>query len=132
MAFEDEYKFSFVTTVARVNEYTASSDVFQALLLEVKELSKKKPDAVMSPSKVKIINKVLENLLEVLSHQPESKYLERLDDDDLPQVSDAVLMMVQFRSALDKFKNRHFRKVDRSVKWVTEELIEELRAGFEG
>lgn len=100
MKFEDEYHFPNITTHEKAEEYEASHDVFAALLREVKELSKKKPDASMSAGKVKIVNRVLQNLLAVLEGQPDAKYLEALDDDDLPQVSDAVLVMVQFKSAL--------------------------------
>ncbi len=132
MSFEDEYYFPFATTEEKVNEYEASHDVFASLLREVKELSKKKPDASMSAGKVKIVNRVLQNLLMVLEGQPDAKYLEVLDDDDLPQVSDAVLVMVQFESALDSFKSRHHRHVSGyGHQWVTENLIAQLRADYE-
>lgn len=132
MAFEDDYYFPNITTDAKVSEYEASHDVFSSLLDEVKELSKKKPDASMSAGKVKIVNRVLENLLIVLEGQPDAKYLEALDDDDLPQVSDAVLVMVQFKSALASFKERHYRHVSRmGYQWITEELIDQLKAEYE-
>ena len=131
MAFEDDYYFPNITTDAKVAEYEASHDVFSSLLDEVKELSKKKPDASMSAGKVKIVNRVLENLLVVLEGQPDAKYLEALDDDDLPQVSDAVLVMVQFKSALASFKERHYRGVSRmGYQWITEELIDQLKADY--
>lgn len=132
MSFEDDYYFPFVTTEEKVDEYEASHDVFASLLREVKELSKKKPDASMSAGKVKIVNRVLQNLLVVLEGQPDAKYLEVLDDDDLPQVSDAVLVMVQFKSALDSFKGRHYRRASGyDHQWVTENLIAQLRADYE-
>lgn len=131
MAFEDEYSFHHITTNAKASEYMASSDVFEVLLREVKELSKKKPDATLSKAKVTIINRVLENLLIVLEGQPESKYLEALDDDDLPQVSDAVLIMVQFKAALETFYGRYVKYVDGDKRWITQELIEELRADYQ-
>ena len=132
MAFEDDYHFPHVTTRAQVQEYEASNDVFEALLGEVKELSKKKPDATMNAGKVKIVNRVLENLLTVLDGQPDAKYLEALDDDDLPQVSDAVLVMVQFKSALDSFKSRHHKHFSGyGYNWITPELIAQMKADYE-
>lgn len=132
MAFEDEYSFQSITTDAKVEEYEASRDVFNSLLDEVKELSKKKPDATMNAGKVRIVNRVLSNLLTVLEGQPDAKYLEILDDDDLPQVSDAVLVMVQFKSALDSFRNRHYIRVHGyEYQWVTAEFIEHLKAEFD-
>lgn len=131
MAFEDEYDFQHITSEAIVAEYKATVSVFGALLTEVKELSKKKPDATMSNAKVKIINRVLNNLLTVLAGQPEAKYLETLDNDELPQVSDAVLIMVQFKSALDSFLSRHFQGEIRNKKWITHEHVEKLRQEYE-
>lgn len=128
MAFEDEYRFPHITTEDRVSEYKASHEVFASLLDEVKELSKKKPEASMSAGKVKIVNRVLENLLVVLDGQPDAKYLEALDDDDLPQVSDAVLIMVQFKAALASFKERYYRHVSGyGQQWITPELIKYLK-----
>ncbi len=132
MAFEDDYHFPNVTTREKVAEYEASHDVFGSLLDEVKELSKKKPDATMNASKVKIVNRVLQNLLMVLEGQPDAKYLEALDDDDLPQVSDAVLVMVQFKSALESFKGKHYKHISKyGYQWVTPELIALLKAKYE-
>lgn len=133
MNVEEYYNISDITTSEKTEEYDASADVFEALLREVKELSKKKPDATMSKAKVKIVNRVLNNLLTVLEGQPDAKYLERLDDDDLPQVSDAVLIMVQFESALSAFRDQYFRNL-RSYghRWVTAELVDLLREEYEG
>lgn len=129
MEIEDDYYFPHVTTAERVAEYEASYEVFRSLLLEMKELSKKKPDATMNASKVKIVNRVLQNLLMVLEGQPDAKYLEILDGEDLPQVSDAVLVMVQFKSALTSFKERHYTRASHyGHQWITEEFIEEMRA----
>jgi|GEM_PF-607845 len=132
MNFEEYYNIRDVTTSDKTEEYDASTDVFKSLLHEVKELSKKKPDATMSTAKVKIVNRVLGNLLLVLEGQPDSKYLESLDDDDLPQVSDAVLIMVQFESALAAFRKQYFRNVrGNGHQWVTADLVDFLREKYE-
>jgi hypothetical protein len=90
MKFEDYYGIRDITDECKAQEYDASTDVFKSLLHEVKELSKKKPDATMSKAKVKIVNRVLGNLLIVLEGQPDAKYLESLDDDDLRPNDDLV------------------------------------------
>lgn len=121
--------FKHITTEAAVATYTSAIGVFTALLHEVRELSKKKPDATMSPSKVKLINTVLDDLLTVLKADPEGKYLQRLEDDDLPQVSDALLMMAQFSAALDSFRRKYFQTVkigySREHHWITAEKLTE-------
>lgn len=121
--------FEHVTTADVVKTYDSATGVFSALLREVRELSKKKPDATLSASKVKLINAVLNDLLTFLDSEPEGKYLHALEDDALPQVSDALMMMVQFDAALDAFKERYFQYVGGGGYshgkhyWITEEQL---------
>lgn len=119
-----------ITTAAAVAEYKSASGVFNALLKEIRELSKKKPDATLSKGKVRLINAVLIDLLSFLSSEPEGKYLQSLEDDSLPQSSDALLMMVQFEAALKAFKGRYYRRVGSGFggdfHWITAELLNEL------
>ena len=105
MMHDDDPRPEYVTTEAIVRSYKASAPIFSGLLSEIRELSKKKPEATMSSGKVKIINRVLADLLLFLKDQPEGKYLEELDDKALPQVSDALLVMVQFKTALSSFNS---------------------------
>lgn len=120
-------EYEYVTKASIVKEYRSSGVVFEGLLKEVRELSRKKPDATMSAGKVKIVNRVLDDLVGFLRDEPEGKYLERLDDAALPQVSDAVLVMVQFETALDAFKGRYMQRVGGQLQWVTEEVIAERK-----
>jgi hypothetical protein len=114
-----------VTTEAAVDTYTSASPIFQGLLNEVRELSRKKPDATMSAAKVKLINRVLTDLLGFLKPEPEGKYLEELDSETLPQVSDALLVMVQFDTALEKFRSRYqtYDRMTHVHSWVTQESL---------
>ncbi|MGA7779949.1 MAG: hypothetical protein WCA85_19850 [Paraburkholderia sp.] len=107
-----------VTTQEFVNKYEATSPIFSGILSEIRELSKKKPEATMSANKVRIVNRVLEDLLVFLKDEPAGKYLELLDDGELPQMSDAVLAMVQFESALNAFEGR-YRPIEVGY-WITE------------
>lgn len=121
--------FEHVTIEAAVETYETATGIFEALLREVRELSKKKPDATLSASKVRIVNNVLNDLLAILKEEPEGKYLEPLADESLPQVSDALMMMAQFNAALDAFKDRYFQRVERRFGksgryWVTQEQVE--------
>ena len=111
-----------VTTSAKVETFNASSGVFGGLMREIRELSKKKPDATLSKNKVRILNRVLTDIESVLQDEPEAKYLESLDDDELPQNSDAVLVMVQHEKALAAFQKRYFVRVPGGGnRWATEE-----------
>ena len=119
----DDMEFEHVTTDAAVETYKSSKPIFEGILREVRELSKKKPDATMSASKVKLVNRVLTDLLTILKNEPTGKYLDALDDGTLPQMSDAVLTMVQFETALASFRSRYYQRVRGKDYWITSELL---------
>ncbi len=125
---DEDDEFEDVTTDAAVATYQASTPIFEGLIREIRELSKKKPDATMSTGKVKIVNRVLSDLLEILKPEPAGKYLDALDDESLPQVSDAVLTMVQFESALHSFESRYHRYIEHERHWITKEFVAEWNA----
>ena len=124
----DEYEFDDVTTDAAVEVYEASTPIFKGLLKEIRELSRKKPDATMNAGKVKIVNRVLDDLLGILKVEPTGKYLELLSDESLPQVSDAVLTMVQFESALEAFESKYRKYIDHEQHWITQETLDAWNA----
>lgn len=120
-------KFEYVTTQEKVSTYLGSYEVFSGLIKEMRELSKKKSEATLSKGKVKVLNRVLEDLKSFLNDEPEGKYLDLLDDDELPQNSDAVLTMVQYEGALVAFKGRYYRAYHSTLGhdvWITEEIAE--------
>ena len=121
-------EFEHVTTDDVVEIYVASCDVFKGLLSEMRELSKKKPEMILNKSKVKILNRILTDIQGILKKEPEGKYLDLLDDDDLPQNSDAILVMVQYERALKAFENRYYiySRIFKEEIWVTEEKLKEL------
>jgi len=111
-----------VTTDEKVAAYKSCEEIFSGLIKEMREFSKKKPEATLNKGKVNIINRALEDVRGFLQDEPEIKYLDLLDDEDLPQNSDAVLIMVQYESALAAFKTRYFRSYHRDLGhnvWLT-------------
>jgi len=127
----DDTEFEYITTDAAVEIFTSSAPIFEGLLKEVRELSKKKPEATMSAGKVKLINRVLTDLLTILKDEPAGKYLDALDDDALPQMSDAVLTMVQFETALASFRARYRKYIYNEHYWITSELLAAWKADDE-
>lgn len=118
------------TTDEKVEAYEASIEVFGGLLSEMRELSKKKPDASMSAMKVRLVNRVLEPLRDALNNEPEGKFLDLLDDEALPQVSDAVLVMVQFERAARSYRARYHNgrlASDSGSGWITVERQTQVR-----
>lgn len=114
------------TTEAKTSAFDAGQPAFSRLLHEMRELSKKKADATLSEFKVGQLNRVLNDMLDVLKDEPEAKYLDTLPSESLPQNSDAVLVMCQFEGALDAFRRRYFRSPDTyaSKIWMTEEYLQ--------
>ncbi|MGJ0396550.1 MAG: hypothetical protein ACR65U_10025 [Methylocystis sp.] len=98
----------YYTTKEKGAAYDAVIGVFTELFKELKELGKKKPDATLSASKVKIINRLLVDVIALIEGEPEHKYLDTLDDASLPQYSDAILILSQHEGALKAFRDRHY------------------------
>ncbi|HEV3332336.1 MAG TPA: hypothetical protein VG096_15205 [Bryobacteraceae bacterium] len=105
-------------TREQVSIYETTKPLLEAMREELKELSKKKPDATLSKSKVTIINRLLADLTELLKEESNSKYLDMLNDDDLPQYSDVVLILSQFDAAMDSFKATHTEWDTGTQRWL--------------
>lgn len=119
--------FADITSEAAVAAYRTTQVVFAGLLSEMRELSKKKAEATLSKGKVKILNRVLDDIIMLLKDEPEAKYLDKLDDDELPQNSDAVLVMVQYERALAAFEKRYYKYVlGHGYVWITAEFVEQI------
>lgn len=97
-----------VTTSAKAEGYEGVISPFEHLVVEVKALGMKKPSETLSASKVKFINRILIDIQTVTEGEPEAKYLDLLDDEALPQYSDAILILSQYQGALKTFRERYY------------------------
>ncbi len=104
-------------TNAQVEKYEMLSSLLDSMLTEMREFSKKKQDEVLNKLKVKMINKVLEQIKDILTDEPTIEFLDLLDDETLPTNGDAVLIIAQYKSALDQFKAKYHS----SGRWFTKE-----------
>ncbi|MFC3746572.1 hypothetical protein [Paenibacillus sp. GCM10012306] len=106
-------------------EFVAKFEMFAPMLdsalLEMREFSKKKQDGVLNPLKVKVINRLLVDIKELLSSDISTTYLDLLDDELLPQNSDAVLILGQFKAAMEQFKTKNFGYHNGTYRWRTAE-----------
>lgn len=112
-----------LTTEAQVEQYNLLSPMLNAISGEIKELSKKKQDEVLNKLKVGMINKILEQIKQLLSGEPTTQFLELLDDEFLPTNSDAVLVLAKFQAAMAHFNKKYYRH-DKSIyssRWFTTE-----------
>jgi hypothetical protein len=99
-------------TKADIELFSLLYPMLIADLGEMRELSKKKQDGIVNKLKVTVINKKLEKIKAFLERRPTHEFLELLDDESLPTNSDAVFTMIQFKSALEHFRNSHFTMED--------------------
>ena len=75
---------------------------------EMTELSKKKQDGIVNALKIKMLNRLLGELSKVIEKDPSHAFVDMLDEETLPQNSDAVLVLSQWRAALKQYKDRHY------------------------
>lgn len=96
------------TTLAKAESFEVTRPLLQSMYDEFKELSKKKPEAALSKGKVKIVNRLLERVRDVLAGEASMDFLDMLDEDDIPQNSDVVLMLSQYVAAMGAFKEKYY------------------------
>lgn len=92
----------------RTDKFEMVQPMLEAAHKEMGELSKKKQDGVLNPLKVRYINRLLLKAQEALAEDPSREFVELLDEDPLPQNSDAVFVLGQWLAAMTQFRGRHF------------------------
>jgi hypothetical protein len=97
-------------TEEQVRKFEFLSPMLNSALSEMREFAKKKQDGIVSETKIKILNRLLTDIRTVLEQEASLAYLDLLSSDSLPQNSDAVIMLGQYRAALDSFRKRHHRR----------------------
>ncbi|ASK88254.1 hypothetical protein [Sphingorhabdus sp. SMR4y] len=110
-------KMQSSTTKEKAEAYDGVASAFLHMHKELKALGMKKPADTLSESKVKFINRILEDIKSFTHDEPESKYLDLLDDEVLPQYSDAILVMSQYEGVLSAFHNRYHGWDGKEHRW---------------
>ncbi len=96
--------YSHLITEKDVATYNMIFPMIKSMRDEIKVLSSKKQDGVLNNLKIKIINRLIDPARELLAKEPTLEYLERLDEDLLPQNSDVVLILSQYIEALNQYQ----------------------------
>ena len=99
-------------TDEQIKLYGTVFPLMKSIYSEIKDFSKKKQDDSVSLYKVKVINRLLVKAKEILKEELSIDYLDILEEDDLPSMGDAVLIVSQYISALEKFHLDHFHRDD--------------------
>ena len=98
----------YTITTTQVSIYETTMPLLESMYAEFKELSKKKPEAPISKSKIKIVNRLLEKIGGILADEESIEFLDLIDEDDIPQTSDVTLMLSQYVVAMSGFKKRYY------------------------
>jgi hypothetical protein len=64
---------------------------------------------VLNKRKVEIVNRLLTDVFAILDGETTRTYLDRLDEDELPQNSDVVLILGQTLAAMKAFRHKYYR-----------------------
>lgn len=120
---------SWLPTEKNIEDYELLKDMLHSQRIEFNLLSKKKADGQLNPMKIKMVNRVLEPLKELFKHEESHKFLDTLIEDEMPTNSDVVLIISQYETAINEFKDTYFFK-DKNLsdglsryrsRWMTEE-----------
>ena len=108
------------TTAQKVDAWKTTNPLLTAMFAEVKDLSKKKPDAPLSVEQVRMINRLLEACQNVLSSQASLDFLDVLDEDEIPKMSYATMLLSQYVAAMQAFHDSYHGWDGTKHTWKTE------------
>ena len=91
----------------RIEEYHLLEAQLGRAYIEMSNFAKKNPTEKISILKLQLINKILNAIKELLKEEPSTQYLDILNEEDMPSISDTVLIMGQHISALHQFKKKY-------------------------
>jgi len=94
-------------TPSEVARYETLLPLFQSMHEDVTALSLKSQSAVLSKSRIEMINRLLGDVKTLLAKEPTASYLSTLDEAIVPQNADALLIFGQFKAALEQFKDKY-------------------------
>lgn len=108
-------------TKLQVEQFDMLFPILDSVFNEIKELSKKKQDGALNELKVKMTNRVLAKVKSILNDDPTVEFLDLLDEQVFPTNSDAVLIISQFKAAMQQYKNKHYGWTGFESTWSTED-----------
>ena len=109
----------YLPSKTEVMRFIMLYDFLESAYVEMKDFSKKNPDAALNGRKVKSINRILNDIKDILKNEPTASYMDVLDEEMLPSNSDVVLTMSQYRSALENYRKKYRRYHNFDNYWHT-------------
>ncbi|QTR51285.1 hypothetical protein [Candidatus Thiothrix anitrata] len=107
------------TTSNKAATHDTTMPLLDSMYSEFKDLSKKKPDTAVSKSKINIANRLLARVRTILNDEESIDFLDLLDEDDVPQVSDVTLILSQYVAAMEAFHKKYHGWDGSEYRWFT-------------
>ena len=120
---------AWLPTEKNIEDYKLLKDMLHSQKKEFDLLSKKKVDGQLNPMKIKMVNRVLEPLKELCKQEQSHKFLDTLNEDEMPTYSDVVLIISQYETAMIEFRSKYYIRDkyqrdtygDMIARWMTQE-----------
>ena len=94
-------------TVAELAQYETLLSLLEAMHEDIRQLALKSQTSALSKARIAMMNRLLADLQKLLKNEPAAPYLQLLDEATVPQNADALLVLGQFRAALDQFREKY-------------------------
>jgi hypothetical protein len=94
--------------LAELSRFELHYDMLMALLTEMREFAKRKQDGPVTPMKIEMISRRLDELREILKDEEIFPFLEKLDSDRVPCNSDVVLILAQYEVAMESHARERY------------------------
>lgn len=90
------------------DKFVLTLSLIVAICNDMREFAKKKPDGIVNKFKVSTINRILDEARIILAKEPGLRFLDVLNDEELPQYSDIVIILGQYIASLNQFENKYY------------------------
>lgn len=109
-------------TEEQVHNFEKYQAQLDSLYQEISNLSKKKQDDGLNPFKLKLINKTLEEVNNILREQyrPFDDFI-KFENEDIPTNSDVALILGQYLSCMEKLRADNIENKYGHWIWILEE-----------
>jgi hypothetical protein len=111
------------TSKAKAQAHDDLMPLLEAMADDFQEAAKKKPEAALNKRKVEIVNRLLTEVHKILDSESTHAYLDKLDEDDLPQNGDVALILGQTVAAMKSFAQKYYgySSITHEHQWFTDD-----------
>ncbi len=90
-----------------IERYEMLKPMLDGLYKDMSYLASKKQDGILGKPRIAMINRLLTDIKGFLKDEATHGYLDLLEEDSVPKNADALLVLGQYRSALNQYFTRY-------------------------